>query len=84
MNTQISRDPSDYRPRNHALQRAKYRGIDLELVGETIAEGSVHPSYENNCYVFKRDFEHTDKPVRVVVNAQRQCVITVAWEYSNE
>lgn len=79
--TEISRDPSDYRPCNHALQRAKYRGIDLELVSETIAEGEAHPSWKEGCYVFTKDFVHTDHPVRVVCDIERGAVVTVAWEY---
>lgn len=81
MSVEISRDPSDYRPRDHALQRAKYRGIDLELVSETIADGSVDPSWEDNCHVFKKSSVHTDYPVRVVANTETCEVITVAWEY---
>lgn len=82
--TEISRDPSDYRPRNHDLQRAKYRGIDLELVSETIEQGSVFDSYKPNCKIFKQNFVHTDHPVRVVVNHESQHVITVAWEYEDK
>jgi len=81
MSHEISRDPSDYRPRDHALQRAKYRGIDLKLVGETIETGDVYPSPDPTCKVFKRDFVHTDHPTRVVANVELNRIVTVAWEY---
>ena len=81
MNHEISRDPSDYRPRDHALQRAKYRGIDLKLVSETIEQGEVYSSHKPNCRVFKQEFVHTDRPVRVVCDVTSTEVITVAWEY---
>jgi transcriptional/translational regulatory protein YebC/TACO1 len=78
----VSRDPSDYEPTNHALQRAKYRGIDLELVAETIEQGECRESHEDDCKVFVNDFEHTDNPVRVVANVEMQSVITAAWDYN--
>jgi len=78
----ISRDPSDYEPTNHALQRAKYRGIDLELVAETIEDGECYPSHKEDCRVFKRDFVHTEQPVHVVANVETQSVITAAWDYN--
>lgn len=81
--SEISRDPSDYRPRDHALQRAKYRGIELDLVAETIAEGRVYSSHKPHCRVFKHDYAHTDRPVRVVADIHAQEVLTVAWEYTD-
>ena len=84
MSHEISRDPSDYRPRDHVFDRANYRGIDLELVGKTISEGEVYPSHKSECRVFKRDYSFTDRPVRVVANVETGEVITVAWEYTDE
>jgi len=83
MSCDVSRDPSDYRPKDHAIDRAKYRGIDFDLIGKTIANGDVYTSHKSECRIFKQDYEHTDRPVRVVANVETGEVITVAWEYES-
>lgn len=75
---QVERDPEHYYPSDHAVNRAKQRGIDWPLVASTIKDGEVKPSHKDGCYLFIEEFEFVDRPVGVVV-AESGEIVTVEW-----
>ena len=75
--TDVSRNPRDYHPTVHAIDRAKTRGISFEVVAETIREGEVRPSHKDGCVLFVREFLDKNKPIGVVANRESGEVITV-------
>jgi len=81
MSSDVSRDPSDYRPRDHTLQRAKYRGIKRWMVAQTIEEGEMLSDPEPNVKVFVGEIGAKRYPVKVVCNVVQQVIISAMWKY---
>lgn len=75
---QVERDPGYYFPSDHAVNRAKERGIDWPLVASTIKDGEVVESHKDGCYLFIEEFEFVDDPVGVVA-AESGKILTVEW-----
>jgi len=75
----IPRDPSHYSPSVHAQQQRRHRGIDWEVVSETIQDGEVLDRHEDDCVLFVRDYEQLQAPVGVVANYEMGVIITVEF-----
>lgn len=75
----VPRNPEEYHPTVHAVDRAKSRGIDWVLVSKTIQEGEVKRSHKDGCRLFINDYHHTDDPVGVVANVESGEIVTVQW-----
>jgi len=75
----VSRDPSDYRPSNHAYNRSKERNIDWPLVASTIKDGEIRQADKPHQKLFVEDYYFTEYPVGVVVDPQDGQIITVEW-----
>lgn len=79
MSKDIPRDPSHYRPSVHAVQRKKDRGIDWELISDTIATGKVRETHIEDKYLFSKYYEGMDKPIGVVAHAINGTIMTVEF-----
>lgn len=79
MTENIPRDPSKYSPTVHAGQQAKHRNISWDQVAETIEEGEVRQSHEENCVLLVQEFASPASPVGVVVNYVKGVIITVEY-----
>lgn len=74
-----SRDPSDYAPTTHAIQRAKERDIEFEDVAATIAEGECRDAMGKHCWLFIKEFPWYDRPLGVIADTHAGDVITVQY-----
>jgi len=75
----VPREPKHYFPSVHAIDRAKARGIDWDIVSKTIQEGEIKKSHKDGCRLFVKDYQHTDNPVGVVANIESGEILTVQW-----
>lgn len=75
----VPREPKHYFPSVHAIDRAKARGIDWDIVSKTIQDGEIKKSHKDGCRLFVRDYQHTDNPVGVVANIESGEILTVQW-----
>jgi len=75
----IPRDPSHYSPSVHAQQQRRHRGIDWEIVAETIQDGEVRNSHDDDCVMFVQEYEQLQAPVGVVVDYEMGVIITIEW-----
>lgn len=75
----VPREPKHYFPSVHAIDRAKARGIDWDIVSKTIQDGEIKKSHKDGCRLFVKDYQHTDNPVGVVANIETGEILTVQW-----
>jgi len=75
----VPREPDHYHPTVHAVDRAKSRGIDWDIVSKTIQGGEIKKSHKDGCRLFVKDYQHTDNPVGVVANIESGEILTVQW-----
>jgi len=75
----IPRDPSHYSPSVHAGQQRKHRGIDWEIVADTIQHGEVLDKHEDDCVMFVQEYEQLQAPVGVVANYKMGVLITIEF-----
>lgn len=73
----ISRDPEFYFPSDHAYNRAKQRGIDFEIVAETIESGQVKDAYGSNCKLFVKEIPTHENPIGVIADVETGKIITI-------
>lgn len=77
--TDVPRDPGHYYPSDHAVQRAKERGIDWEDVAQAIAEGEIRQTHEPDRTLFVEEIAVDDERVGVVAHPQDGEIVTVEW-----
>jgi len=75
----VSRDPSDYTPTDHAYNRSKERSIDWPLVASTIKDGEIREANQSHQCEFVEDYYFTDYPVGVVVDTTNGAIVTVEY-----
>jgi len=75
----VSRNPEDYHPTTHAVDRAKTRCIDWPIVASTIKDGELKNSHKDGCKLFVDEFEFLDNPVGVVANVDSGEILTVEF-----
>jgi len=75
----VPRDPGLYHPTDHAVQQAKYRGIDWPEVAKCIQTGRIKNSHKDHCKLFIMAVEHREKPLAIVANTNDGRILTVEW-----
>jgi len=75
----VSRDPADYSPTIHALQRSKFRGIEMCHVAECIENGNLQESKRPGCKLFILDHAAYSQPIYCVADIDAGEVVTVGY-----
>lgn len=76
----VPRDPEYYFPSEHCVLRRKRRGIQWKWVSNTLENGRVHPSHEQDCRVFMDYIESEGELLKVIANVENGEIVTVAWD----
>lgn len=77
--TNISRDPEDYRLSIHAGQQLRERDIPKLAVPEALIAGDIRHTHEREKRLFVTDYPGCDRPVGVVANVHDGEIVTVMW-----
>lgn len=76
---EVSRDPADYHPSDHAFIRARERGIHEDLIGQAIREGHLQEAkggYPSVRFILEAGLS---EPVGIVADADTGQITTVFW-----
>jgi len=76
---EIPREPGHYHLSLHAKQQRRHRDITLAHVRETLQNGTLKNSHEENCKLFVQEFSEKDNPVAIVANYDIGKIITVEY-----
>ena len=77
----VSRNPRDYHPTVHAIDRAKSRGIEFNTIAEIIRDGELINGRGENAETryFLKEFPNMGVSIGVVVNPDTGDVVTVRY-----